>query len=110
MNTCRAHIIYKISVIILVVVLLSPNFVKFSHIFQDHIHQVCKSPQKIHFHKSDLDCDFYKFKLRTQFSFSAEDFKFLFIEENYQVITSQYLFLENKQNLHFFKRGPPELI
>ena len=110
MNINRYHIIYKISVIVLVIVLFTPSVVKFSHIFQDHIHQVCKSPQKIHFHKSDLDCDFYKFKLRTQFSFSDEELKFLIIEENYQVITSQYLFLENKQNLHFFKRGPPELI
>lgn len=110
MNINRYHIISKISVIILVIVLLTPSVVKFSHIFQDHFHQVCKNPQKIHFHKSDLDCDFYKFKLRTQFSFSAEELKFLIIEENYQVITSQYLFLENKQNLHFFKRGPPELI
>lgn len=110
MNLNRYHIIYKISVIVLVIVLLTPSFVKFSHIFQDHIHQVCKSPQNIHFHKSDLDCDFYKFKLNTQFSFFPEDFQFLKKQENYKIVTLHYSFLSNYQPLSFLLRGPPQMI
>jgi len=110
MNISKSHIIYKISAVILILALLTPSIVKFSHIFEDHIHNVCKNPQKTHFHEFDLDCDFYSFKLNTPFCFTPQDLQFLVINKYNQIATQQYLFVSNGQNLHFFKRGPPQLI
>ena len=110
MNLSRKHIIYKISALVLVIALLSPAFVKFSHIFEDHVHNVCENPQKTHFHKFNLDCDFYSFKLKTQYKFFANDFQHVSLKEYHLIISTQYQFLGNKQIFHFFKRGPPQLI
>ena len=110
MNLSRKHIIYKVSVIILSIALFTPSFVKFSHIFEDHTHQVCKNPQKVHFHEYNIDCDFYNFKLNTQFSFISNDFQLLNIENNYQPIILKYHFLRIDKPIHFSRRGPPQLI
>lgn len=110
MDFFRTHIISKISIVVLTIALLTPSLVKFSHIFENHVHKVCENPQKSHFHEFDLDCEFYKFKLNTQFGFSANEFQFLNIIENHQPIISQYQFLSDYQRLHFSLRGPPQLI
>jgi len=109
-NQFKEHIIYKFCTVILILALLTPSAVKFFHIFEDHIHEVCKNNQKTHFHEFDLDCEFYKFKLKTQFSLSTNDFQFLDIVENYQPIVLQYCYLNDFQSLHFSLRGPPQLI
>ncbi len=110
MNTFKEHIIYKFSIVILAIALLTPSFVKFSHVFEDHIHEVCKNPQKTHFHEVDLDCEFYKFKLNKKLIFASNEFQFLNIVENHQPIVLQYRFLSDYQPLHFSLRGPPQLI
>jgi len=110
MNTYKTHIIYKISVFILVFALLTPAVVKFSHVFKDHKHNVCKNSQKTHFHEFNLDCDFYSFKLSTQFSFIPQDFELLPVIENHQIAIQHYLFVTSNKNTHLFKRGPPQLI
>ncbi|MBE9489733.1 MAG: hypothetical protein IMY67_05520 [Bacteroidetes bacterium] len=110
MNLSRKHIIYKVSVIILSITLLAPSFVKFSHVFENHVHQVCKNPQKVHFHEYNLDCDFYNFKLNTQFSFVSNNFQLLKTEDNHQPIILKYHFLSSNQYLDFLRRGPPQLI
>ena len=110
MNLSRKHIIYKVSVIILSIALFTPSFVKFSHIFENHNHQVCKNPQKLHFHEYSVDCDFYSFKLNTQFSFVPNDFQLLNIENNHQQIIIEYHFLSSDEHLGFSRRGPPQLI
>ena len=110
MNQFKEHIVYKFSTAILILALLTPSAVKFFHIFEDHIHEVCKNNQKTHFHKVDLDCEFYKFKLNTQFVFSHNKLQFTNKTENYQPIVLQQQFLSDYQNLHFSSRGPPQLI
>jgi len=94
----------------LVIALLVPSLVKVSRVFDDHVHQVCKNPQKIHIHEFDTDCAFYNFKLNTQFSIVANDFQFLKDKEGFQTICSQYHFLCNYKQLSFSLRGPPQLI
>lgn len=70
MIALREHIASKISIIILVAALLTPSVVKLHHLFEDHAHAVCVNTQDTHWHEVDLDCEFYKFKLNTQFSHS----------------------------------------
>jgi len=106
----KSHIGYKISLIILVIALLVPSFVKLAHAFETHKHEICKTPQKSHYHNLDLDCEFYKFKLSTTFSFQLQDYSLTSI--NYpSLITNYYKF--NYSNSHIgltSLRGPPELI
>lgn len=110
MNLSRKHNIFKISVIILVIALLTPSLVKFSHIFENHIHQVCKNPQKLHFHEYNVDCDFYDFKLNTQFSLASIDYQLLDIVDNHEPVFLKYHFFISNQLLHFSRRGPPQLV
>ena len=110
MNLSRKHIIYKVSVIILVIALLTPSLVKFSHVFENHIHKVCKNPQKFHFHEYNVDCDFYNFKLNTPFSSASIDNQLLDIVNNHQRVFLKYHFFNGKKHLHFSRRGPPQLI
>ena len=110
MYLSRKHIIYNVSVIILVIALLTPSLVKFSHVFENHIHKVCKNPQKLHYHEYNVDCDFYSFKLNTQFSFASIDNQLLDIIDNHQPVFLKYHFFNNKKHLHFSRRGPPQLI
>jgi hypothetical protein len=106
----RKHIAYRISIVLLVTVLITPSFVKFSQFFDTHIHLECKNSQQIHFHEFDINCDFYKFKLNTQFSFFSEDFQYLNKHEDYKIVALNYSFLSNYQPLSFLLRGPPHRI
>ncbi|RLD29377.1 MAG: hypothetical protein DRI75_03555 [Bacteroidetes bacterium] len=109
-NTFKEHIIYKFCIVVLATALLTPSFVKFSHVFEEHIYEVCNNPQKTHFHEIDLDCEFYKFKLNKKFVFASIEFQFLNVVENYKSNSSQYQFLSDYQFLQFSLRGPPQLI
>ena len=81
MQKLKAHIGYKISLIVLIIALLVPSFVKLAHAFEKHKHEVCTTPQKSHYHELDLDCEFYKFKLSHTFNFQPETFSFEIINK-----------------------------
>jgi hypothetical protein len=110
MDLKRKHIAYRISIVLLVIALITPSFVKFSHVFEEHVHEDCNNPQKIHFHEFDLDCEFYKFKLNKKLILVSNEFQFLNVIENHRPNSSQYQFLSDYQFLHFSLRGPPQLI
>ena len=110
MNQTQTHIVYKSFIIVLVVALLVPSIVKFAHIFENHKHEVCETPQKSHFHEFDVDCEFYKFKLNPQVNTTFDDFVALNIDDNFKLITSQYHFISDYQRLSFSLRGPPSLV
>ena len=107
MQNLKQHIIFKIVTLSIVIALLTPSVVKFSHLFEHHKHEVCLGEFQDHLHTLDIDCDFYKFKLNTPFTFSNFDFVLFSIENNHQINTSQYSFLSNYQKLHFSLRAPP---
>jgi len=109
-TTFKEHIIFKFSIVLLVIALLTPSFVKFSHIFKDHVHEVCSNPNKAHFHNVDLDCEFYKFKLNKKLFFASNEFQCLNVTENHKLTISYYQYLSDYQFLHFSPRGPPQLI
>jgi len=96
----------------LTLAVLLPSAIKLAHIFNHHKHEVCESDNKskTHFHKSDLDCDFYKFKLTKNqfFVLSKYDIKtkFPFLSET----TNYYISFNNHQQLTRFLRGPPQLV
>lgn len=110
MSQIKEHIIFKAITLTLVFVLIVPSFVKLAHAFENHKHEVCEVPQKLHFHDFELDCEFYKFKLNTQFYFTDALSVSEYQEQPVQHIFSQYHFLSDYQKLPFSLRGPPCLV
>jgi len=106
----RTHNLAKFSGLVLVLCLLFPSFVKFSHIFEHHQHEVCLGEHTTHLHKVDTDCDFYKFKLNNAFTFTTAHFEFAEQTIEAKKIESQYNFISAFQRLHFSLRGPPQLV
>ncbi len=104
----KEHFASKILVVILTIVLVSPIFVKLNHIFEDHKHEVCKTPYSNHFHEFEIDCEFYDFRLNTEINNSYTLQCIPVITEISQSIISQYHFVSDFQKLLFSLRGPPQ--
>lgn len=110
MQKLKAHIGFKISLIALIVALLVPSFVKLAHAFETHKHEVCKTPQKSHYHELDLDCEFYKFKLSHAFNFQPEVFSLEITKQILHLDNFYKAFYNNLQLQQPSLRGPPQLI
>jgi len=106
----KSHIISKIVAIVLVFAITAPTLIKFSHGLQDHEHEVCFGKSASHLHKLDIDCDFYKFKLNTQYVHNLKAIEVIKIENITPKILSQYIYISDYQQLHFSLRGPPNTI
>jgi len=93
--------------LLLVVFILAPSIVKFSHAINEHELLECKEIGKLHFHKIEMDCDFQKFNLSpliyTPLVVFPENFSVSILINRF----SHYYFLSYYQNLHFALRGPP---
>jgi len=100
---------FKVATLILAMALLLPTAVKFSHVFSHHQHEVCLGEHQTHLHKSDLDCNFYKFKLGSSFTLPTLGFEFVPTEVNHAIQNTSYTFLSEFQQLHFSLRGPPQI-
>jgi hypothetical protein len=92
---------------VLSVILLAPAFVKLNHIFEDHKHQVCKTPFSNHFHEYEIDCEFYDFTFKTNFYQSLITSELIMCDIFDKTITSQYFYISDYQKLQFSLRGPP---
>lgn len=110
MQKLKAHIGFKISLAILIAALLVPSFVKLAHAFETHKHEVCKTPQKSHYHELDLDCEFYKFKLSHTFNFEPETYSFGVVHQIAHVENYYKSFYKNSEHQNTSLRGPPQLI
>lgn len=103
-------ITFKLAALILVLALLIPSIVKFNHVFEEHVHEVCHGEKQTHLHTSDVDCEFYKFQLNHHFTIPVNATEVFIPKDNFQKTISQYYFLSEYQQLHFSLRGPPELV
>ena len=110
MQEIKGHIIFKTLTIVLVISLITPTLVKFTHVFENHEHEVCISKEQTHLHTLDLDCEFYKFKVNNTFTFKIASLSLLPIVNNHKVFSSQYQFISEYQRLSFALRGPPQLV
>jgi len=104
--------VFKVLAIVLVIAVLLPSAVKLNHIFTHHEHEVCdeKDALQTHFHELDVECDFYKFKLTTQYYFQNELTTTIDAIDNFKISVSQYEFVSNYQKRHTALRGPPQMI
>jgi len=110
MNTPKAHIMYKAIILLLICSFIAPSIVKFTHVFENHKHEVCSTPQKSHFHAFDLDCEFYKFNFNPQISFANNSTDVIDPKISSNIIASQYQSISKFQRFSFSLRGPPALV
>ena len=107
MERIKDHLIGKILVLTLSITLVLPLFVKLNHLFEDHKHEVCKTPFTNHFHEYEIDCEFYEFTLNTNFYSELDSFEIIKAPEINNSINSRYHFISDYQQLSFSLRGPP---
>ena len=111
MYKSKKHTIFFNSVtLLLVIAFLIPSLVKFNHIFEDHKHESCETPQTNHYHEVDLDCEFYKFNKTNQFHLSnLQDYE-LYVAEGKLATISFYKHLISHRQLSFSLRAPPKIL
>ncbi len=110
MRENKPHITFRLAIVILTLALLLPSVVKFSHVFEDHKHEVCKGEFQSHLHEVDLDCEFYMFKLNTTVLFDIANYNYIKVESNQEFISKNYTFLKGHQQRTAYLRGPPVLV
>lgn len=102
---------FKVITLVLILAVLLPSAVKFSHVFTHHKHEVCKndSNDKTHFHELDVDCEFYKFKLNTNYYSGFNTYKSIIQNTFNKVDIYFYFFLRTHKEETSKLRGPPAL-
>lgn len=103
---------FRTFAIVLTLAVLIPSAVKLTHAFNHHEHVVCTDDynHSTHFHQSDLDCDFYKFKQTNNFFFVFSNYGNIDNAQNYHHQFTYYSFLNSHQQLTSYLRGPPQLV
>ena len=99
----------KLASLILVIAIITPTLVKSYHGLENHKHEICNEKYSTHFHKLDLDCEFYKFKLNNTYYISKVLNKAVYIPLNTNTELSYYFFLRTHQQDSSYLRGPPNL-
>lgn len=95
-----------------ILAVLLPSAVKLTHAFNHHNHIVCNDDidHDTHFHASDLDCDFYKFKLTKSQFFTLHKYEEASKVPHVNEILSYYISYNNYEQPLQFLRGPPQLV
>ena len=97
----------------LAVVVLLPSTVKLLHAFNHHEHTVCLNDgvdRDTHFHETDIECEFYKFKLNNDIYFNASELEESEDVEINRTVLTYYTFQKSHQQDTSSQRGPPALV
>lgn len=109
---CIIASFFKVLAVTLTLAVLLPSAVKLSHVFNHHEHEVCSNDDvntNTHFHELDLDCEFYKFKLNTNYYFNVEITEISSQANFYKLNSDFYLYLRAHEQDTSYLRGPPTL-
>lgn len=96
---------------VLALAVLMPSAVKLNHVFSHHSHHVCEDDNSIttHFHETDFDCDFYKFKLTNNLYIVINNYEIIQKKIVSRELFSYYISLNNYHHTSRFVRGPPQV-
>lgn len=106
-KTIAADRLLSLSIIVLLICMALPSVVKFNHAIHDHEERQCNSDTRTHFHASEFDCVFHKFKVATSF------YPPLFVFDAYipgaylPYILPGYTYFKSCRLLPFGLRAPP---
>ena len=103
--------IFRVLAVTLVLAVLLPSAVKFNHVFTHHTHEVCDNDKSLdtHFHESNIDCDFYKFKLTNNLFLVFNNYEIAPKQTATTQLSSYYISLKNYQHSTRLVRGPPQI-
>lgn len=110
MNQYKSHIAFKMSALLIVLCLVFPYAVKFSHAFSHHEHEVCLGENQSHFHEIDIECEFYKFKFNPSLFFGLVNYEFDKTIPINKLSNAYYAYLKSHQQFTSYLRGPPLLM
>ena len=101
--------LFKAFALSVALTVLFPSFVKLSHAFTHHSHKVCDEDAKhdTHFHESDLDCDFYKFKLTNSQFLNIYEYQEDLNNDISELQSFYYSSYHTQNRTYSFLRGPP---
>ncbi len=91
------------------VLVFMPAVVQLVHTFEKHEHGICISKDDQHFHQKDPECVLCHLQGETFAIITEEDFP-VFNNKEQLLVSTQYNFLSNYQQLSFSLRGPPIFI
>lgn len=110
MHKLNQQLLFKLTALLLVVVMLTPVVIRYADVFVKHEHVLCEYSPKAHVHTLDAVCDFYNnIKFNYKFIIPSFTFQLFPVEDNHKIIRSQYVLLSSYQQLHFSLRGPPQI-
>lgn len=101
------HLLISTLCFALISAILLPDALKLSHVFLEHDHIVCNEHSKTHFHKLDIDCQFFKNKVNNELQFTSQEYIIVPIQVPSKQNFNFYIFLPQYQSLYFSLRGPP---
>ena len=91
----------------MVVALLFPSAVSFSHIYAHEKHETCHNYFDTHLHKKNIDCELCKFHPTPVIALDLFHFNLNQAVPAYKKFFDLYQFLSDFQKLSFELRGPP---
>ena len=109
MKNNRIHIGYQLLAWTLILCLVLPIAVKFTHILSDHEHEVCSVENQFHFHEIDMDCEFYNFNINHITTIEFHNYDIHKLNETLNSESTYYSFLKSHNQLTSRLRGPPAL-
>ncbi|WP_425075503.1 hypothetical protein [Psychroserpens sp. S379A] len=110
MKNFKQHIISKITTSLVVICLVAPIGVKFTHLFSNHEHEVCLGENQSHFHEIDTDCEFFKFKINHNSFITISNYDLKQDFEPSVLEIEYYSYLKSQQQITSYLRGPPYLV
>ena len=103
-------IIHKVLSNILILVLLFPIGISFSHTLEHHEHDVCIAKSEKHIHSQKNNCSYLHYF--TPFQYQGQDFNFSALLSNF-IYSKQVLSLESfyflDKTSSYLVRGPPTI-
>lgn len=107
MKNKKTHIAVTSIIMILILALLLPSAVKFTHVFEDHKHEVCTDNSNTHFHEVETDCEFYKFNVNNPFVLFINDLQINHFKNGQNQIINHYFLIDSFKIFDISQRGPP---
>ena len=93
--------------LLLILVLLAPSFVQFSHVFESHEHEICNE-QTTHLHQEEPGCDLCDFYGQTfQYTLSQEYYTVLKLVSGFQKTDYKSIVLATNSYSSKQLRAPP---
>lgn len=99
--------ILSAAIMVVLLCMALPSVVKFNHAIRDHKELQCNADARTHYHASEIDCVFHKFKV------AASNYPPLFVFEVFETQAYQsyelpcYIRINSLQPLPYSLRAPP---